>query len=450
MNNDSKTFYIKKNRRLTQVLFVSGALNISVLAFFSYWVARERPPTPYCEMKPASADQQQIPLADQRGLMEVIADLQNLPFNTLLMKLNSINLIENGFTERDLALSTLIAFHYFDVSKALTYEPKEKRLLKWPSPMTNGWIPIYPGLTDKQFDSIVAFAKTEKWPQTTQGLFSLLQKQEEEKNVDPSLVETFLLTPEFLTIELIFKHTQVPISNQKFLKMILEGNWDYFKTFAEQQRQINDLSAARRQKILLDYVKLESQEAAYLLLELEEEFVVKKLDDAQIIAILQLLPEKTKESEKFSLTLLTSPRSTSVWQQASLRLYEYAGEPIPKNWNYSTSLARFAPEKIKKPDPIVKKIPAPIPLIVSPKPQEKKDSTPKKIVPIKVEKPKVFTPPIQKAKTDTKKQYRSYIVQEGDSLWKISRRFGVDMEELKKQNKIKSNFIKPGTILKIP
>ena len=45
---------------------------------------------------------------------------------------------------------------------------------------------------------------------------------------------------------------------------------------------------------------------------------------------------------------------------------------------------------------------------------------------------------------------RIYIVQEGDSLWKLSRRFRVDVDKLKTHNQLESNNLRPGRTLKIP
>lgn len=42
-----------------------------------------------------------------------------------------------------------------------------------------------------------------------------------------------------------------------------------------------------------------------------------------------------------------------------------------------------------------------------------------------------------------------YIVQEGDNLWKISRKFRVDVEKIKKQNRLQSDTLKPGTSLRL-
>lgn len=43
-----------------------------------------------------------------------------------------------------------------------------------------------------------------------------------------------------------------------------------------------------------------------------------------------------------------------------------------------------------------------------------------------------------------------YMVQEGDSLWKISRLYNVELDDLKRLNHLESDNIRPGKILKIP
>lgn len=44
----------------------------------------------------------------------------------------------------------------------------------------------------------------------------------------------------------------------------------------------------------------------------------------------------------------------------------------------------------------------------------------------------------------------TYRVARGDSLWKIARRHGVDIHQLRWANKLRGNLIKPGQILRIP
>jgi LysM repeat protein len=468
------SLFIKRIRHLSQALIISGALNIGVLSMLLYWMLRERPPTPYCELKPASFEQQQIPLADQRGFTEVLSQLSQLPFSQLVERLSHSQLIENGYAERDLALASLMAFHHFDIQRALpkNAQPQQKRLLAWKPKGQDVPIPlvVYPDLTQQQFNSIIQFAKTERWPLTAEGLFLRLKEQKEKNELNADLMETFFLTSEFWTVELLFNRSGQPASKQEILTVLLEGSWPLLKQFVDQQRQVHDASDARRQKFLLDYLKAGSQSAAQLLLKTEWDFSVKKLDDQQVIAILKLMPAQLPESKLFAKEMLTSPRSTNVWRYASQWLYTQAGEPMPTPWNYQAALARFAPEKATI--ELVSKPPAPSPALAPPLPLARPKVT--MAAPIKPmakkgkgkASSKVASTVAMKNPTEPKKAVepkkatelkkametkpRLYVVQEKDSLWKIARLFGVKVEELKAYNDLKSDTLKPGTTLKIP
>ena len=451
------TILVNKIRRLSTALIVSGALNIAVLSLLYFHVVQERPPTPYCELKPANDG---TPLTDYRGSAEIITQLHKLPFQQLLNKLNDTQLVENGYTERDLALACLVSFYHFNIERALpsVNSSGQKRIFTWKNRATgeNEVLTLFSGITTSQFNQILQFAKTEQWPLTTEGLFLALQKQNGEQNIDPSLMETFMLTPDFWTVERLFNRFSPTIRKQKIMELLLEGNWTLFKNFVDQQRQLQDLSDARRQKFLLDYIKVRSESAAELILQTDYDFAVKKMDDPQVVALLQILPKKV-DNERYAKEMLTSPRSLSVWQQASLRLYEYAGESIPTDWNYQSSVARFTPDEVghapssvedkgvSKPVVQVQELVKPSPPRIVAKPEIKPTAKPE--VRVIANKQAPMKPPAVKPKTPP---YRLYIVQEGDSLWKISRRFGVDVEVLKERNQIQSTAIKPGTVLKIP
>ena len=356
---------VKKIGYLTFALIVSGALNIGVLSLLLYWMIRETPPTPYSELKPASSEEQQIPFADQRGCVELLTLLSRLSFPQLVNRLSHTQLIENGYAERDLSLACLIAFHHFDFHRALPgrTEAEQKRYLAWkPKGQKSVFtLTVYPELTDQQFDKLIQFAKTERWPLTAEGLFLILKHQQEKKVVDDSLVETFFLTPEFWMAELLFNRSGQGVKKEEILTVLLEGDWTLLKQFVDQQRQLNDSSDARRQKFLLDYLKGGSRSAALLLLKTDWDFSLKKLDDQHVIAILQLMPidfpkDEQKESLKknsrelpqlmiFAKEMLASPRSAGVWRQASEWLYSHVGEPMPKQWSHHSALVRFYPEK---------------------------------------------------------------------------------------------------------
>lgn len=462
--------FIKKIRHLSLALIVSGILNIGVLSLLLYWVLRERPPTPYCELKPASSEQQQIPLADQRGCPEVLAQLSQLSFSQLVSNLSNAQLIENGYAERDLALACLMTFHYFDLQRALpkNAQPEQKRLLAWKpkGQEATTMLVVYPDLTQQQFDVLMQFAKTERWPLTAEGLFLMLKNQKEKNTFDDHLIETFVLTPEFWTVELLFNRSGQKAQKQEILTVLLEGNWTILKQFVDQQRQVHDSSDARRQKFLLDYIKAGSSSAAILLLKTEWEFAVKKLDDQQVIAILQLIPEDLVEAMPFAKEMLASPRSTNVWKQASDWLYVQAGEEIPKNWTHHAALMRFLPEKasiqlISKPSiiptPIVNQLPSLTRTKTVPTASIKNHSTNKPLSIIAQVNPKTSSiQPIKKIIEDKKAEPTVpaiplvYVVQEGDSLWKIAQRFGLKVDEIKKFNHLKSDNLKKGSSLKIP
>lgn len=419
--------HLKQVKRLSVALFVSGALNIVLGSAFFYWMVKDRPPTPYCELKPAARKQQQTPLAIDHSNSEVIRLFRQLPIEQLLAKLSNTKLVENGYSQRDLALASLVAFHHFDLAKALpAHEPPlQMRTIAY-GRFRSGTIAeltVYPGLTDEQFQSIIHYANTERWPFTPKGIFLLIKKQGGE--VDPTLADTFFLAPEFLTVETLFNRSEAPVDKNMLLSVLVEGGWEALETFAEQQRTLQDLSSARRQRFLLDYIAGGSSAAAYLLLKTDGDFAAKKLEDRQVLAILPLLTEKREESYKFALELLGSPRSDIVLRSAAERLYHYAGESSPDKFQLQTALQRFAPQS-----PLVQKRE----IIAAPeKPQ------PAKVV---KESPKRTVMPPRKD--------RLYIVQEGDSLWKISRRFKVDIHTLKNHNRLQSDFLKPGTTLRIP
>lgn len=492
---------IKKVRQLNMALIVSGALNIAVLSLLLFWVLREKPPTPYCELKPAASGEQEIPLADQRGCAEVLAQLSKLPFSQLVNRLYNAQLIENGYAERDLALACMVAFHHFDFQRALpkNAQPQQSRLLSWKPKDREKAVSffVYPDLTQAHYDSMIQFAKTERWPLTGEGLFELLKTQKNQKKFDDHLIETFVLTPQFWTVELLFNRSGQKASRQDILIVLLEGDWNLLQQFVDQQRQVHDSSDARRQKFLLDYIKAGSRSAAVMLLKSEWDFAVKKIDDLQVAAIIKLLPLYLEEGQAYAKEMLVSPRSTNVWREASQWLYTQAEEPMPSDWTRHAALTRFIPEKAAlelvtvAPAPIATPLliitpavskpakAAPITLVDTSKVKSKIDAknNVKTAAPVakqtvaantassnaakgkKVEKKNVA----EKSKKPSAKENNQvaqanvvqlkpliYVVQEADTLWKISRRFNVKLDEIKKLNELTSDVLKPGMTLKLP
>ena len=396
-------------------------------------------------MRRSANKQEQTSLAIEKSDSGVIRYFRRMPFEWLISHLNNTELVENGYTQRDLALASLVAFHYFDLERAFSgmSKPEQTRLIAYGrfNDGRTAEILVYPGLSDKHFEVVRTFASRERWPLTNRGLFLSLQKEEKE-DYDPSLLEAFFMTSDFSTLEMLFNRSEYPVAREELLKVVLEGNWTLLSGFVDQQKKSQDLSSARRQKFLLEYAQNKSKAAAQLLLKTDGNFAVRKLDDVQIMMLLELLDEKTPHAELFALELLKGPRADAIRKLAAERLYAYAGRGIPLQFNYQEALAHFAPEK-KQETNVSQDIKA---MTISGPIQNKKPG--QKLpnnVSLSPPLPSVKKPPVASCSKDF-----YYTIQEGDSLWKIGRRFGVDIEVLRAFNQLESDVLRPGKTLRIP
>jgi LysM repeat protein len=319
-----------------------------------------------------------------------------------------------------------------------------------------------------------AFASTERWPLTNRGLFLALQKEEKEE-YDRHLLDAFFMTSHFSMVEMLFSRSEQPVGREELLKVLLEGNWAQLADFVEQQKKAQDLSQTRRQNFLLDYVNHKSRAAAQLMLKTDGVFVARKLDDKQVMLLLQLLEEKSPQAKRFALTLLKSPRSDDVRKLAADRLQEYTGVDMSEAYQRQTGLKRVAAVSksisIDKPvrevearsvvtvsvaaTPAVKAVSKPLPVITTTPLAANKPSVNKPVINKPVVKAKSIaeqSPPVAMKKLTPaalKKDFY-YVVQEGDSLWKIGRRFGVDIEVIRAFNQLESDVLHPGRSLRIP
>src|SRR5262249_48770832 len=108
-------------KRLIVALGLSGILNVFLIAFVIHSIMVERPPTPYCELKPVINN----PAVVSRGNAQVIRELRKYSYEELLLQLSNKQLVDNGYCQRDLALACLIAYHYLDLRRALGSEVDE-------------------------------------------------------------------------------------------------------------------------------------------------------------------------------------------------------------------------------------------------------------------------------------------------------------------------------------
>lgn len=399
---------LDKFRVLTIALIFSGALNIGLIMALVF-SAVEEPGIPI----PAAILSAEAPALPANR--QLLYDMLKLSFSELLVYLTNRDSVEDGYAKRDLALSALTASHSFNLEKALSAAPIQKRAVLLSPDQT---VELYPGLTDEHFEAIIRYAYQEKWPLTSKGLFLLLQKWPKNGR-DPSLAEAFFSTPEFYALQALFQKTDAPQDPESLLNLSLEASWDVIECFAKEQAKMLDLSIEKRRSILLTYLGLRSPTAAALLLKSDYLFAKTRLVDAAVLLLLDLLGEKSIDAERFCLDLLHSPRTEAVWIAAAEKLYAFAQERPPVPIDLQTALARFASLPSSK---------EAVPAAKTASPADRS----------------------QKWTSQASPSYREHTVQDGETLWKIGRQYKVKVDDLIKTNDLDPDRLFPGMVLRIP
>lgn len=415
--------WAKRARFLTQLLVMSGALNIALLATFSFFLLKEKKkesaltPNP----PPEIAAEKHVETLTNGEALRAYCDKS---YQELLELLEDRQLVEDGYAKRDLALAVLAAFHHFNIERALGGATVTPRQILF-SPHRHGEqidLAMFPGLSDEQFLAIISFAKTEKWPLTNQGLyFEIKRAYSSQKNftsIEPTLLETFCLSPEFLAINTILSRAGCNLSQEEALRLVCEGNWSIIERFAAVQKYMQDFSPDRLRVLLMEYLDVHSKSAARIFLNYDAEFAVRRLQDDHILMIL----EEGKEDNHalaFARALLCSMRGDRIYRSAASKLYASAKEQMPEKYDHIATLRRFCPHVLRTTAP-QPPLPAPVSVINQPK------------API------------------PKKGKKTYVVQEGDSLWKIAKKHHVKIEAIMQANHLESEKLRPGKELQIP
>lgn len=248
-------------KRLTQALIVSGTVNILLLAFVLYGLFGNGLLVFRDTLKPRLAFPAESVATTKESLGEVLQSYQPLSLEQMIAKLDDGTLTQEGYSKRDLALGYLVWRHHFNLTQALADTP----------PTTQRHIPIrmgqhttqltfFPGLTDRQYAAVVEFAKMERWPLTSEGLFHELKRQSPAG--DSSLAEAFFLTPEFLTLQRTFARLDIEMSKRQLLNLALESNWTTFQTAVARLHVAPEMARNALVEFLTDYLKKGSPLAA--------------------------------------------------------------------------------------------------------------------------------------------------------------------------------------------
>lgn len=416
--------WVRRTRWLTQALIISGTLNIGLISTFVYFALKDRQQAVSIELKPASRELPETPATNAESLRTYSL----LPWQELLLRLENREHIEEGMSKRDLALACLVAFHHFNLDRALGGLPLQKRTIPFTSSDGQETIdlPVFPGLSDYQYLAILQYAKTEKWPLTAQGLFHEIRRALPPR--DPTLLDSFYLTPEYRAAHTLLTKSGLSLTREQVIDLIAEGEWKTLVDLVARQRSALDLTPDCRRAFLVEYLQNHSGCAARLLLEHDTDFANRRLDDGQILTLLDLCSEKSPILENFAKELLASPRSDAVRRRAGFLLYTFAGEPIPENYDHQMAVQHFLPQPAAVPVPE----------------QQLSVIQARASSPVAPSSGKTLSP------TTAKSKKKIHTIEPGDSLWKIARRYHVSVEEIMRVNRLDSEKLRPGRQLEIP
>ncbi len=398
MDTNFSRRWIGKFRLLALLLIFSGALNIGLITAFVAMLLKDKE-TNFSFARPSKGEAR---IESTNGAL--ISALSKLSFRELCAYLTNREPVEEGYLKRDLALAVLVSSRHFDLERALSGSLNQRRTLTWGGDQT---IEMYPGLCEDQFKAIIQFVYLEKWPLTPEGLFKLVQKGL--KPQDDSLLEAFVLTPQFHALQVLFQKTEVPQDRSVLIELAAEGSWDLLDRLAKEQTQLLDLSVEKRRRLLLSYLSLRSPTAAKILVATDFSFALKRLNDQGIVDLLDLL--QGDEANRLCLELLKSPRSDAVWERSAAILYANVNEPVPVPFDHNIALSRFVSGErapiAAAPALVVQTVPSFAPWII-------------------------------------------HTVKEGESLWKIARQYKVKPDAIAQANELEKDRIFPGMTLRIP
>lgn len=401
--------WARKSRFLTQALIFSGALNIGLLTSFVYLIVRDQKEAVVFELQPAGKEEIKLGHSSNAALL---TQFSTMSYAELVALLDNVELVETGYKKRDLALACLVAFHCVDLDQAMQGAPIQKRTLSFqrnegPEQVD---ITVYPGLSEDEHRAIAYFIKTERFPFTSQGLFFELKTAS--KPYDPALLEAFYMTSEYTMFSTLLMRSGVPLPAGYVIELMIQGDWEILKQFTEEQKKVQDLSPDRLKSLLTSYVRCRSLFAAKILLQLDRGFILKKFEDPDLLTLIDLFPQKNDLIETFLKELITSPRSDAIWKKAGEKLCQFANLSSPDPYDHRIILQQFIPQLRN--------------LAVSP-PSQTQQQTPAAPRPSK-----------------------THIVQSGENLWKIARKYRISIEVLRQANHLESDKIVPGKKLIIP
>lgn len=292
--------FAKRSRPLIHALIISVALNLGLLATFITFILKEKKVETFLQLQSSPQKKAHVATLLRRNA-EVLEDYAQAPFPFLVQELENRELVEQGYRRCDLALACLVNYHHFDLERSLPGIKIERRPFRFGSRE----IELIPGLNSEKFQVISYFARFEKWPLTSEGLYEEIKHRKEA--VPDTLKQAFCLSQEFYAIERAFSRLPFRFTQETLLHLLLDGNWEQIKEF---NGAISPFLAR------FETSKL----AAYLLIAIDPDYPFTQFSDERLQTLIGWLDQKTDEAEVFLNRVAHSLRSDAMRALAEQRL----------------------------------------------------------------------------------------------------------------------------------
>lgn len=264
----------------------------------------------------------------------VIQLYQALEMPDLIIELKQNESIEEGITCGDIALGCLVAFHDFDIKRALGGALVEERTLVYRSKDEGRakTLTIYPFLSAAQKNALFHFATSEQWPLKPCGLFKALKKC---SSAPDSLIQAFYLTPNF---QKLAELTGAP--KDLLLSALLEGDWNDYSKLRFSIQHIG-MGAALFQHLHGGY-------SVELFLRTSFDYAAKRLSDREVIEVLRMIRLPSERAALFSKQLLLSVRSEDVHYLSAALLAKIYNKPLEAPFDRYRAVEHFFPELLQQ------------------------------------------------------------------------------------------------------
>lgn len=410
---------LRKLQLLTGCLIFSGSLNIALTC--ALWSQGQIAPA----LRLARLEISNETLRERN--CATLQAMSTWEYARLIAELSNSELVEDGFTRGGLALAVLIKTCDFDVERALLDQALQKRSLL--SPLNAERYTLLANLKKRDFEQIQQFAYQEQWPLTAEGLYKRVQSLASGcSNVqilpaaNASLLDALIATEPFSSLKKLFP---VDTPDKCLVSIAMSLGWPEFSALGNCKDQGEKLALQSRRQVLLKAIDNGCKPAAYVILLCDFDFALHSISENTMSQLLSLLDTYTAEAMTITLEVLKSPRGDEVRELATRRASHFLDLPSPARddqWKLLAqalcSVPRFAPA----PDEICSAL---------------------------------YMPPVSLKPSENTKRSRSektehfHIVCPGDTLWKLSRKYGLTVQDLMRQNRLTRDFLRIGQTLQI-